>query len=314
MEEKHKNVKDSNQERFVIVDGNHLIHRAFYAIQAKLTDPSGQPINAVYGFFSMLLNIIEAEKPGHIAMTFDEKAPTFRHIAHEGYKATRSKAPDELYVQIPRIRELVKTFNMPIYVKEGFEADDMMGTLAKIAEEDGLVTNIVTGDMDLLQLITPNIYVTFPHKGYREPTMYNKEGVIKKYGITPGQVVDYKSLVGDSSDNIKGVQGVGPKSAEKLLNDYKTLDGIYEHLDEITGAVHGRLKGSKEDAYFSQMLARIVTDVPCDYKMNDALSDRLDFLALSRSFEEMNMRSLMNRLKRMLPGDKQVGKEQMSMF
>ncbi|MBU0578087.1 hypothetical protein KJ742_04730 [Patescibacteria group bacterium] len=307
-------LKQSEGKRFVVIDGNHLIHRAFYAIQAPLKTSSGEQTNAIYGFASMLLNIIEAEKPSYIALTFDEKAPTFRHDEHEGYKATRTKAPDELYAQIPRIRELVEKFNIPIYSKEGFEADDMIGTLAKKAEEQGITTFIVTGDMDALQLISPYTYVVFPHKGYRDPFVFNKEEVVKKYGITPEQVVDYKALMGDSSDNIKGVEGVGTVGATKLLREYETLDGIYEHLDDIKGAIHDKLENGRDDAYFSQRMARIVTDVPCDYTKEDTSVETLDYKGLGKFFEEMEMTSLKRRLDKITPDEKKFGEDQMALF
>ncbi len=303
------------KQRFVVIDGNHLIHRAFYAIQNPLKTSSGEQTNAIYGFASMLLNIIEVEKPDYIAMTFDEKAPTFRHDMQKDYKGTRKKAPDELYAQIPRIHEMVRAFEMPIYSKEGFEADDMMGTLAKeAAEEQGMEVYIVTGDMDAMQLITPDVRVAFPHKGYREPIIYDRQRVKEKYGIEPEQVVDYKAMMGDSSDNIKGVPGIGPKGALQLLNEYSTLDGIYEHIDEITGGIHDKLVSGKDDAYFSQKMARIVTDVPNGFKKEDTELLTLDYLGLDRFFEEMEMKSLRNRLKKITPTEKQQPEAQMSMF
>lgn len=307
-------MNSGEQKRLVVIDGNHLIHRAFYAIQSPMHTSKGEQTNATYGFTSMLLNIIEHEKPNYIAMTFDEKAPTFRHDEHEGYKATRKKAPDELYEQIPRIHEMVKSFSIPIYSKEGYEADDMMGTIAVTAKEQGIDTYVVTGDMDALQLINGNVHVVFPHKGYRDPIVFDKEKVVEKYGITPGQVVDYKALMGDSSDNIKGVEGIGPVGAVKLLNEYKTLDGIYEHLDEITGGIHDKLKAGKEDAYFSQRMARIVTDVPNDFTLEDTDIDTLDYKGLQKFLEEMEMVSLQRRLKKITPDDKNVGEGQMSLF
>lgn len=310
-EEQHKK---SGEKRLVVIDGNHLIHRAFYAIQAPLKTSSGEQTNAIYGFASMLLNIIETEEPDFIAVTFDEHAPTFRHEKHEEYKATRVKAPDELYAQIPRIREMITKFKIPIYSKEGYEADDMMGTLAKCAEKEGITTHIVTGDMDMLQLINPKVFVVFPHKGYKEPIVYNKEKVFEKYGITPDQVVDYKALVGDTSDNIKGVDGIGPKGASDLLGKYKTLDGIYEHLDELSDNVREKLERDKETAYFAQDLARIHTESPCTFISEDAKLDKLDYLGLLKFFEEMEMKSLQRRLTKMLPADKLQPEEQMSLF
>ncbi len=298
----------------MVVDGHHLIHRAFYAIQNPLKTSTGIQTNAIFGFGSMLLNIIEVEKPDYIAMTFDEKAPTFRHDMYEEYKGTRKKAPDELYEQIPLIRDLVKAFNMPIYSEKGFEADDMMGTLAVLAEKLGMETYIVTGDMDAMQLITPHIRVAFPHKGYREPVIYDAQRVIDKYGINPNQVVDYKALMGDSSDNIKGVQGIGPKNAKTLLIKYKTLDGIYEHLEDISGGIHDKLKNGRKDAYFSQKMARIVTDVPNNFDKKDTQIDSLNYRGLDAFFEKFEMKSLRGRLKRMVPDEKIRDVSQMSMF
>ncbi len=303
------------KKRFVVIDGNHLIHRAFYAIQNPLKTSSGEQTNAIYGFSSMVLNIIERDHPDYIAMTFYERAPTFRHEAHKEYKGTRKKTPDELHAQVPRIREMVKRFNMPSFSKEGFEADDMMGTLSKKAEADNIETNIVTGDMDMLQLINDNIIVTFPHKGYKEPTIFNAKKVYDKYQIHPDQVVDYKAMVGDSSDNIKGIDGIGPKGASDLLDKYKTLDGIYDHLDDIASKnMRNKLINDRDAAYFAKSLATIVVDVPCEFNKEDAELSKLDFLGLLKFFEEMEMRSLQNRLKKMIPADRLMPEAQMSMF
>lgn len=308
--EKHK-----GEKRLVVIDGNHLIHRAFYAIRAPLKTSSGEQTNAVYGFASMLLNIIEEDRPDYMAMTFDEHGPTFRHEVHEGYKATRSKAPDELYAQIPRIKQMIEAFKMPVFSKAGYEADDMMGTLAVQARKKGITAYIVTGDMDMLQLVNGGVFVVFPHKGYKEPVVYNAEKVHEKYGIHPDQVVDYKALVGDSSDNIKGVGGIGPKGATKLLEQYKTLDGIYEHLNEIKGSTQLKLEKDKESAFFSRHLAEIVTDVPsCHFEPKKAEFEDLDFLGLQRFFEDMEMKSLHRRLKKLIPAGKEMPKEQMAMF
>ncbi|MFH0838514.1 MAG: 5'-3' exonuclease H3TH domain-containing protein [Patescibacteria group bacterium] len=303
-----------DKKRFVVIDGNHLIHRAYHAIQNPLKTSSGEQTNAIYGFASMLINIIEIEKPDYIAMTFDEHAPTFRHEMHEEYKGTRVKAPDELYAQIPRIKEMVEAFKMPIYSKEGFEADDMLGTLAKEAEEQGMEVYIVTGDMDVMQLITPNIRVAYPHKGYREPIIFDRQRVKEKYGIEPEQVADYKALMGDTSDNIKGVQGIGPKGAVQLLNEYGSLDGIYKHIDNIKGGLHDKLVAGKENAYFSQKMTQIVTDVPNGFKKEDTDLEELDYMGLDCFFEEMEMKSLRGRLKKIIPEKKQQPEAQMSLF
>jgi DNA polymerase I len=306
--------KRRGERRLVVIDGNHLIHRAYHAIQAPLKTSSGEQTNAIFGFASMLLNIIELERPDYLAMTFDERAPTFRHEAHEGYKATRVKAPDELYAQIPRIKEMISAFQIPVYSKEGFEADDMMGTLAKKAEKDGLSVYLVTGDRDLFQLVDSHIHVVFPHKGYKEPIVFDPKMVHEKYGVHPNQIVDYKSLVGDTSDNIDGVQGIGPKGASELLTHYKTLDGIYEHLADLSEVVRKKMTEGKEAAYFAQSLSKIVTDVPCDFKKEDASTKKLDFLGLQKFFEKMEMRTLLARLKKIMPAEALQSKEQMSLF
>ena len=305
--------KESN-ERFVVIDGNHLIHRAFYAIRHPLKTSSGEQTNAIYGFASMLINIMELEKPDYLAMTFDMKAPTFRHNLHDGYKATRQKAPDELYAQIPRIHEMVEKFNMPVFKKEGYEADDMMGTLAHKAEKEGLTTYIVTGDMDALQLITPHIFVAFPHKGYKEPTVYDADKVFEKYGIRPDQVVDYKALMGDSSDNIKGVQGIGPKRASDLLKKYDHLEGVFGHVDELPSGIQEKIKKGQDDAFFSRKLAQILLDAPCEFSPEKISVDHLDFVGMQQFFDELEMRSLKKRLSRITPAGKDAPPDQMALF
>lgn len=303
-----------DKKRLVIIDGHHLIHRAFYAIQNPLRTSAGEQTNAVFGFTSMLLNIIELEQPDYLAMTFDEHAPTFRHEMDENYKGTRKKAPDELYAQIPLIKKMVGIFKIPIYSKEGFEADDLMGTLAVAASGQGVEVYIVTGDMDVMQLIDGDIRVVFPHKGYREPFVYDRQKVMEKYGIEPEQIIDYKALMGDVSDNIKGVQGIGPKGAQSLLNRYKTLNGIYEHLDEIQEGLREKLLAGKEHAYFCQKMSRIVTDVPQSFKLDDANLNKLDYRALDRFLESLEMKTLRARLKKLMPQSQSVPEGQMSLF
>lgn len=301
-------------KRLVIIDGNHLIHRAFYAITTKLTTSRGEPTNALFGFASILFNILEAEHPDCLVVTFDEKAPTFRHDAHEGYKATRIKAPDELYVQIPFIRRMVERGRIPMFFQGGFEADDFMGTLAAKAAALGFKSFIVTGDMDALQLIDPDTLVVFPHKGYREPLVYDRDKVFEKYGVYPEQIVDYKAMMGDSSDNIKGVQGIGPKGASTLLRQYGTLDNIYAHLNEIPLLTRNKLSSGKDDAYFAKELATIVRDVPCDFDPEKAALKAFDFNGLADFFTEMEMHSLQRRLKKIIPRDLSAAQGQMSLF
>lgn len=308
------NSSENTGKRLVVIDGNHLIHRAFYAIQSPLKTSSGEQTNAVYGFASMLLNIMELEKPDYLAMTFDMHAPTFRHELHDGYKATRTKAPDELYAQIPRIHEMVERFHIPVFKKEGYEADDMMGTLACKAQEKGLTTYIVTGDMDALQLITSSIFVVFPHKGYKEPIVFDAEKVFEKYGIRPDQVVDYKALMGDASDNIKGVEGIGPKRAAELLQKYDHLEGIFVHVEELPNGLQEKIRAGQDAAFFSRKLAQILHDAPCDFDLEAISIDCLDYVGMQRFFEEMEMKTLQGRLKRITPAGKEAPPEQMALF
>ena len=197
---------------FVIVDGHALIYRGYYALP-PLTTQKGELVNAVFGFTSVLLNMLTKLKPEYLAVAFDLKGPTFRHEACEDYKATRSETPDDLISQVPRIKQIVGAFKAPIFEKAGFEADDMIATIAKkMPEHPDTNLLILTGDMDLTQLITDQVKVVAPISGFHEVKNYDTEAVIEKYGIRPDQMVDFKSLVGDTSDNISGVPGIGKKT------------------------------------------------------------------------------------------------------
>lgn len=318
VEEKHSHEdlfkKKPGEKRLVIIDGNHLIHRAFYAIQAPLKTSAGEPTNALYGFVGMLINILEQEKPDYLAVTFDEHAPTFRHEVHEGYKATRTKAPDDLYAQIPRIKEMAHRFKAPVFSLAGYEADDLMGTLSAQAKAKGVTTFLVTGDMDALQLVDEATFVVFPHKGYREPLLYDRGRVAEKYGVYPDQIIDYKALVGDTSDNIKGVDGIGPKGAEKLLKDYKTLENLYAHLTDLPEVVRLKLERNRDQAFFAKHLATIVRDVPANLDLEACRVSHLDFKGLASFLKEMEINSLARRLDKITPAEAKVSADQMSLF
>jgi len=294
-----------SMKKLFLIDGNAIIHRAFHALP-PFTTSKGQLVNAVYGFSSMLLNIINAQKPEFLAVSFDRKAPTFRHKEYKEYKATRTKAPDELYTQIPLIKKIVEAFSIPIYEIDGFEADDVLGTLAKqasdsnsLADPDSEVhTYIVTGDMDTLQLVSKSVSVFAPQNGFKEALIYDPTKVIAKYGLSPNQVIDYKALKGDSSDNIPGVPGIGDKTATTLLQKYKTLDAIYENLDEITGAVHTKLSDNKDIAYKSQYLATIVLDVPMTLDFEQCKTHKFEEAKVVAAFEELEFTSLLKKLQR----------------
>ncbi len=282
-------------KKVVLIDGNAIVHRAFHALPPFKT-AAGELVNAVYGFTSMLLNIILNEKPDCIAVSFDT-GRTFRHEEYKEYKATRAKAPDELYAQFKRIREVLDAFAIPIYEIEGYEADDVLGTLAnQIEAKKDYYTLIATGDKDAFQLVSDKTHILMPHKGFRESIIYTPEKVEEKMMIRPDQVPDYKGLCGDSSDNIKGVAGIGDKTAVKLLQQYETIEGIYENLDQITGANHQKLDTGREDAFFSKKLATIVLDVPLEIDLEKCRTHEIDQHAVNALFAELEFKSLIKKL------------------
>jgi len=296
-----KNGKGTHKDRgelFIILDANSIMHRSFHAMP-PLTTRDGELVNAVYGFASILMTILLEEEPAYIATAFDTAAPTFRHKEYKEYKAGRTKAPDEFYAQIPRIVEIVKTLNIPIFRQDGVEADDIIGTIVTTNEKDHpeLHNKIVTSDMDAMQLVTKKTCVGNLHKGYKASKCFYPDDVIEKYGIRPDQVIDYKAIQGDNSDNIPGVKGIGKVGALNLLTEYGSLDGVYEHLDEIKGKKQEYLRDQKEQAYFSQMLATIKCDVELDYQLENAKAHDFDAAKVVKLFDSLQFFSLIRRLK-----------------
>ena len=265
--------------------------------------PKANPPRACYGFARELLRIIEQEKPDYLAVAFDT-GKTFRHAIFDAYKATRAKMPDDLRPQIERIRQMVDAFNIPRLEMEGYEADDVLGSIAKVAAAQGLGVKIITGDRDLLQLVNERttVYLAGDDQNY-----ITDEDVIKKLGVRPDQVVDYKALVGDKSDNIPGVAGVGEKTAITLLEKFGTLDNIYSHIDEVENRWKGKLQQNKETAYLSRDLAQIKTDLEIQLDLNHAKAQDLDFPAIETIFKEMEFRSLLKTI------DRLSGKETLSL-
>lgn len=280
-------------ERLVLIDGHALAYRMFFALPLEsFTTKEGEPTNATYGFSRMLLDLIlAAEPPEYLAVSFDTGA-TFRDELFEAYKGTREKMPDELRVQIERIKEVIRALKIPILELEGFEADDVLGTVA--TQMRGVVpVYIITGDRDLLQLVDDNTQVELPaRRSGASSEVYDAQQVMTYLGVWPNQVVDYKALVGDVSDNIPGVKGIGDKTAVKLLAEYGTLTNLYDHLDEIKGAMRQKLEDGRESAQLSYNLARIVTDAPIAVDLKDCVTKDFDAAPVLSIFRDLEFRSL----------------------
>ncbi|MBE9508444.1 MAG: DNA polymerase I, partial [Chloroflexi bacterium] len=285
----------SQDRRLVLIDGHALAYRAFYALPDDMKTAQGELTNAVYGFTSMLLSVLRDEGPTHIAVTFD-KGRTFRHDVYPDYKAHRAKMPDEMRSQMARIRQVVDTLGIPVFEQEGYEADDLLGTLARQAGERGVDTLIVTGDMDLLQLVDEHTRVLTSRWRFSDTVVYDLDGVKQRYGITPAQLVDYKAIVGDKSDNIPGVRGVGEKTATKLLQQYDVLESIYEHLDEVQARFRNKLEEGRDSAFLSRRLATIVCDAPVQLDLDACRVHAFDREPVMALFRELEFRSLAERL------------------
>ena len=252
-------------DKFVIIDGNNLMFRAFYALP-QMANFDGEISNGVFGFTNMLVKIIKELEPKYIAVTFDIAKKNFRHEQFAEYKGTRKPTPVELVPQFPIVKELLKRMNIQVVEKEGLEADDLMGCLSRMFDTHNV---IVSADRDAFQLINDNTEILFPKKGITETIELNKDNLKEFYGVEPEQVIDLKSLMGDTSDNIPGVSGVGEKKALQLITDYGTLDGVYSNIDKITGKLKENLLNDKDRAYLSQYLATIVTNEKLPYKLSD---------------------------------------------
>lgn len=282
-----------------LIDGHALAYRAYFALlrgnPTGFTTGSGEPTAGVYGFTSVLLRILEQEKPEYLAVAFDT-GRTFRDDLFPAYKGTREKMPDDLHAQIERMRQLVDAFNIPRLELEGYEADDVLGSVSREAVAQGLGVKIFTGDRDLLQLVDERIVVNLPGRTLADAKDYFPEDVVSYLGVRPDQVVDYKALVGDTSDNIPGVQGIGEKTACNLLDKYQTLDGIYEHLDELAAGVRKKLEAGREAAYLSRTLATIVTDLKVPLDLEQARVDEFEPEPVEEIFRQLEFRSLIGKL------------------
>ena len=287
-------VGETMKKNLMIIDGSSLLYRAFYAMP-PLSDSQGRPTNAVYGFLNMLLKLYADLDPYYVAVAFDKDKHTFRNELYADYKATRKPAPDELRPQFALIREVLACLGIHVLETEGYEGDDIIGTVAKQVPTDNTSVSVITGDRDALQLVDDNITVYLTKKGISEMLAVTPDVMQEEYGYTPAQVIDMKALMGDTSDNIPGVPGVGEKTALKLITEYGTVEGVYEHLDDISGKkLREKLADNKDKAMLSKELATINCHVPVEF-------DEAGFLPHPREgevrdlFKQLGFRNLLKR-------------------
>lgn len=276
------------------------MYRAYWAIPRTLTTRAGEQVNAVFGMASMLLHILRIEQPDKLVVCFDAGDETFRHQENETYKDGRAETPDDFYVQIPRILQLVEAFGLPHTSHRGFEADDLLCTYAAQGEAAGMRVTVITGDRDALQLATDKIRVAIPHSGYLKTEYLGPAEIEAKYGVRPDQVVAYKGLMGDSSDNLPGVRGIGPKTASELLQSYDTLEGVYAHLEDIRPSVRTKLETDREQAFFCERMAQLICDVPLTVPLEDTGIEGLPADPLVSLFQELEFSLLTRRLREFL--------------
>lgn len=285
-----------DKETLIIIDGSSLLHRAFYALPL-LSTKDGIYTNGVYGFLTMLYKITDEYNPKYLCVAFDMKAPTFRHLEFDLYKANRQKAPNELSLQFPILKEVLKAMNINQIEIEGYEADDIAGTVARFGEEKDLNVILVSGDRDYLQLASDKSKVLVTKKGITELEVFDKEAMIGKYGITPEQFIDLKGLMGDKSDNIPGVPGIGEKTGLKLLKQFGSIENIYENIEEVSG---NKLKESlieyKQQAFLSRRLAEIVTSVPLELNLEELKYEEPDWERLKGLYEKLEFKSLIEKI------------------
>jgi DNA polymerase-1 len=304
--------------KLLIIDGHAIMHRAFHAMP-PLSTPKGEPINAVHGFVSMLLKIVQDVSPTHIVVAFDEQAPTFRNKALPSYQAQRPPMAGELSSQFAKVKEFLNAANIPYLSKPGYEADDVIGTIAdravkgKRQEVNEVV--IVTGDRDQLQLVNDKLKIRLymPIAGLINAKLYTEKDATERMGVTPTQVADLKALIGDPSDNYKGVAGIGPKTAEVLLTEYKHLNNIYKHIDDIKPTIRQKLIDNKANAELSYKLATIVCDVPIKFDFPQMEKWDLGSSRVIKLFEEeFGFKTLTARIKKI--GEELEEKKQGSLF
>ncbi|MNK21601.1 DNA polymerase I [compost metagenome] len=282
-------------EKLILIDGNSIIYRAFFAMP-PLTNSSGMHTNAVYGFTNMLLRLIQEEQPTHIMVAFDAGKETFRHEGYQEYKGGREKTPPELSEQFPLLKELLDSFGITRFELKGYEADDIIGTVSRQADESGRQVIVVTGDKDMLQLVSENVKVSLTRKGVSEVEPYGVEEIQERYGLTPAQIVDLKGLMGDTSDNIPGVPGIGEKTALKLLHQFGSVEEVLARTDELKGKQKENLINHAEDARMSKRLATIFREVPLEHLWDDMVFGGLQEEKAAPMLRKLEFKSLIERL------------------
>lgn len=288
-------LEDIMDKLLILIDGNSLMNRAYYALP-ELMNKKGQHTNAIYGFANILFKIMDTYKPSHISVAFDLKAPTFRHKQYDAYKGNRKKMPDELREQVEPLKKMIDAFGINRIELEGYEADDLIGTVAKNFEQDGFEVYIITGDKDALQLVSDKIKVLFTKKGISELDEYDPDKMTEKYELTPQQFIDLKGLMGDQSDNIPGVAGIGEKTGIKLLKEYGSIENIYMNIDEISKSVKAKLEAGYDMAFLSKSLATIMVDIPLELKVDEFEKKDIDKKTLISLFSEFEFNSLIGKV------------------
>ena len=291
-------MSSKQQKRLFIIDGYATLYRAHYAlIRNPLTNTAGTPTSAVFGFANQVFQLIDDEKPDYLVAAFDSKGKNFRHELYTDYKANRSEMPDEIQTQLPYLWELLEAMNIPILRVGGVEADDIIGTVAKMCDKENLQCNIVSGDKDFMQLINDKTFLYAPQARKRAKEIFDKKKVLEKWGVGPEHIIDLLGLMGDSSDNVPGVQGVGPKTAQKLIQDFGSIENIYEEIDSISNEkMREKLLNSKDNALLSKQLVTILTDVKIDATINDFEKREMDSSKLEDIFKELEFSGLLKKI------------------
>ncbi len=304
-------------KKLVVIDGNAIMHRAYHALP-PLTDPEGVVVNAVYGFFSMLLNMLADQKPDYLAVCFDRGKPTFRQELYVGYHEHRPPLANDFVPQFPRVQHILEQMRVPIFGLDGFEADDLIGTISNIDAKKNIETIIVTGDRDLLQLVNEHTKVLMLITGMTKTALFDAGAVEEKYGVTPAQFIDYKALIGDQSDGYPGVTGIGPKTAASLLQKFKTFENLYQNLGELSQKQSLQLATDAEQAALAKKLATIMRDVPLQFDLAKCAVAKFDIAALQKEFVKLGSRTLQKRLlltfPECIPSKREKGNGQMELL